>query len=391
MLDHTAPTTTGATSSQGKPLRIALAHDWLVIARGGEQVLEAIAQTISSRGHKLTSVYTMADNGASIGATIDTLPRVVSGVGKLPEANGDLRRWLFPLYPLAVSQLSRQLARDHAQEPIDLLISTSSAAIKGLRAPSGVPHVCYCHSPARYAWSQRGDYSQGSLLRRIGLGLYAPHFQRWDRRTASNVTHFFANSTHIATRIADCYSRHSQVLHPPVRTDYFTPDSSVQRDAFVLVVCALEPYKRVDAAIEAAHAAKRQLVVVGTGSDMPRLRELAKRKNVIFSGKINDASLRDHYRRAHALLYPQVEDFGITAVEAQACGTPVIALGRGGALDTVIDHQTGLLLPDHAAFPGAMRRCPHKPHACRANAVRFSTERFKQRFVNLMQGLGLGI
>ncbi len=372
-----------------QPLRIALAHDWTVVARGGEQVLEAIARTLAHRGHTLTHLYTMADNGAAIGPVIDTIPRVVPPVGRLPGAAGKLRRWMFPLYPLAVEQLSQQLAHSHASEPIDLLISTSSAAIKSLRAPMGVPHLCYCHSPARYAWSQQSDYSQGSLMRRLGLGLYSPFFRRWDRATANRSDVMLANSSHIASRIARVYGRHADVLHPPVRTDYFTPDPSVNREPHLFVVSALEPYKRVDAAIDAAMRANRPIRIAGAGSDERRLRAHAARlgRDVTFLGRISDEQLRNELRCAHALLYPQTEDFGITAVEAQACGTPVIALAKGGALDTVNDPSCGLLVPTLDAFASAIGRVHHDPHACRANALRFSEKRFEQQFIQLAQPL----
>lgn len=370
-------------------MRIALAHDWTVIARGGEQVLEAIARTLTDRGHTLTHLYTMADNGASIGPVIDTLQRVVPPVGRLPGAAGSLRRWMFPLYPLAVDQLSHQLACAHRREPIDLLVSTSSAAIKSLCAPPGVGHLCYCHSPARYAWSQRHDYSRGSLLRRLGLGIYSPYFRHWDRATSARADVMLANSSHIATRIASAYHRHAEVLHPPVRTGFFTPDPSVQREPHVFVVSALEPYKRVDAAIDAAAASGRPLRIAGTGSDEPRLRAHAARTGhpITFLGRIDDEQLREEFRCAHALLYPQTEDFGITAVEAQACGTPVIALAKGGALDTVSDPDTGLLVPNLDAFASAINRVRHDPSACRANALWFREKRFARRFIELAQSV----
>lgn len=301
----------------------------------------------------------------------------------MPGADGPLRRWMFPLYPLAVGQLSARLAEDHARAPIDLVVSTSSAAIKSLRTPPGVPHLCYCHSPARYAWSQRADYAQGSLLRRLGLAAYSPWFRCWDRRTASRATLMLANSAHIASRIARCYGREAAVVHPPVRTGFFTPDASVHRERFVFVVSALEPYKRVDAAIDAALRADRPLIIAGTGSDEPRLRakQAGADRLVRFVGRINDDQLRDYLRRAHCLLYPQTEDFGISAVEAQACGTPVVALARGGALDTVDDPASGLLVPTLESLPSAIHRVMHNPVACRANALRFSEERFAQRFL----------
>ncbi len=295
---------------------------------------------------------------------------------------------MFPLYPVAVGQLSRRLAQLHAEQPIDLVVSTSSAAIKALEPPPGVPLVCYCHSPARYAWAQTGDYARGSLLRGLGLRAYGPIFRAWDRATATRPALLLANSTHIAARIQACWGREARVLHPPVRTDFFTPDAGVDRESFLFVVSALEPYKRVDVAIDIAAKAGRPLLIAGTGSDEARLRAHARAQrgsaDVSFLGRIDDVKLRDHLRRAYALLYPQLEDFGITAVEAQACGTPVIALARGGALDTVSDPRTGLLVPRLDDMADAVGRVQHDPGACRRHALKFSEERFSERLVTLL-------
>lgn len=381
------------------PLRIALAHDWLVGMRGGERVLEAIAIALAPH-HSITSLYTMFDDHRPLSPHLDALPKHTSPIGRLPAAPR-LRRWLLPLYPAAVAALSRRLARDHAREPIDLLISTSSAAVKGLRAPPGVPHLCYCHTPARYLWSQAEQYAGG--LRGLGLRLLRAPLQNWDGRTASHVTRFLANSTHTQIEITRCYNRPSEILFPPVRTDYFTPADAPAADAFWLAVGALESYKRFDAAIEAACIAGARLLIVGTGSDEPRLRRLAA-PHVTFLGRVGDDRLRDLYRAARLLIFPQVEDFGIVAVEAQACGCPILARAAGGALDTVIDGKTGahfhwkpahdsvaphlasderLLLDALARVP---QRCEATTAACRRNAERFSREAFAAGLLRAVAG-----
>ncbi|MEZ6164605.1 MAG: hypothetical protein R3B67_09240 [Phycisphaerales bacterium] len=155
-------------------MRVALAHDWLVGYRGGEMVLDAIARLLLSQGHTISRIYTMFDNAAPLSPTLDALPRATSALNRYPES---LRRWLLPRYPAAVAELGRALARDHAREPIDLLISTSSSAIKSIAPPAGVPHLCYCHSPARYLWSQTDSYASPDLkgrLRALGLASFAP-------------------------------------------------------------------------------------------------------------------------------------------------------------------------------------------------------------------------
>lgn len=379
-----------ASSSSSPPFpRIALAHDWIVALRGGERVLAAIADALPHPPHHL---YTLFHNHTPISPAIDGAPSTASLLNHAPQS---LRRWLLPAYPAAVAQLSRGLANDHRRHPIDLLISTSSVAIKALRPPPGVPHICYCHTPARYLWTQTNAYATPDAvgrLRAAGLIVCKSPLQRWDRRTASvsagRVTTFIANSTHTQRLIRTAYDRDSTVIHPPVRTDFFTPDPSIAREDFLLIVSALEPYKRVDLSIEAAALAGRPLVIIGAGSHEPALRALARtRPNIAFLGRAPDDTVRDHMRRAHAFLMPQTEDFGITAVEAQSCGCPVIAAAAGGALDTVLDQQTGVLVqrPGPRALADALDRLPPSPHEpCRVNALRFSPNRFRTRLLDTL-------
>ncbi len=362
-----------------RPARIALAHDWLVARRGGELVLDALAALIE-RDHTISALYTLCANGEPISENIDRLSVVHSPIQRLGGA-GPLRRWMLPLFPSAVASLSRRLARDHEIEPIDLLISSSSCAIKGLRPPPGVPHLCYCHAPARYVWNHRRESSQGSLLRSLALRAYGPRFRAWDRSSSCNVTRFLANSDHTANMIKSAYARDSITVHPPVRTDLFTPDPSTNREDFWLVVSALEPYKRADLAIEAARRSRERLVIVGTGSVERQLRASAP-SNVVFKGRLDDDQVREMYRTARGLLFPQVEDFGIVAVEAQACGCPVVARRAGGALDTVIDATTGAFFddPDPEQLLRAMSDAPKDcDDECAANAQRFSIAQFESR------------
>lgn len=368
--------------------RVALAHDWLVGLRGGELVLDRLARLARDRLDP-AGLWTMFDDGRPLTPAIDALPKRVSPLSRLPAG---ARRWLLPAYPLAVRALSRSLARAHAERPIDLLVSTSSAAIKGLRSPVGVPHLCYCHAPARYLWSRRADYAD-STARRTGLALCGPALRRWDARTNDRVTRFVANSAHTAAEIRRVYGRDADVVHPPVRTGYFTPDPAVEREGFWLVAGALEPYKRTDLAIEGALRAGRPLVVAGDGSDAPRLRRLASGSHKIeFLGRVPDERLRDLYRRARLLLFPQVEDFGIVSPEAQACGCPVVARRAGGALDTVIEGGTGAFFDDPTpeALIAAAARCPGDAAACRANAERFDERLFDARLLAIIDDLLAG-
>jgi len=375
---------------------VALAHDWLVGMRGGERVLEALAGLLLGRGARPT-LYTMFDDGTPHASAIDSLDRRVSPLDRVPGGSGRARRWMLPAYPLGVRALSRRLALDHARDPIGLVVSTSSAAIKGLGAPVGVPHLCYCHSPARYAWSQGSEYGPTWTARGLGLRAVGPWFRRWDRRTASNVTRFVANSTHTAQEVRRCYGREARVVHPPVRTGYFTLDHTVEREGFWLYAGALEPYKRVDLAIEAAKRAGVELVVVGDGSDRERIRQHGACARVRMLGRVEDVVLRDLYRRAKLLIMPQIEDFGIVAVEAQACGCPVLARGSGGALDTVVESETGALFdtPDPESVVLASGRVPQgNDSRIREHAERFGEGAFVrgiEREIRLLAPWALGM
>ena len=335
------------------PTRIAFAHDWLVARRGGELVLEALLAAAQTLGES-TCLYTLfSRDRVSIGPLTDAIDREVSTLSSLPAS---MRRWLMPLYPLGTAQLGRRLRAQQRTRPVDLLISTSSAAIKAMRPPPGVPHLCYCHSPARYVWARSNDYRAGprptisGRARELGLGIIGGPYRRWDRRTARDgrVTAFLANSSHTASQIHRCYGINADVLHPPVRTTFFTPDPTIPRGTHWLVVAALEPYKRIEDAIRAAALAGSPLEIVGTGSDEPRLRALSAemKADVRWLGHLSDHGVRDAYRRAAVLLFPQIEDFGIVAVEALACGTPIAARRAGGAVDIIdvsAEPSTGVL------------------------------------------------
>lgn len=376
MVDHFRPT---LAKPAHRTRRVALVHDWLCGYRGGEAVLDAIVRCLVP-DHEIVGLFVMFDDGRPLTPAVDALRHVVSGLGRLPLASTGLRRHLLPLYPVAVGQLSKALAREHAKKNIDLVLSTSSAAVKGVRPPNLVPHVCYCHAPARYVWSLQDEYARGSIVRRLGLRVFGSRFRRWDLDTAGHVSTFIANSSHTRREIYRCYERDSLILFPPVRTEFFCTDPGVPREDFWLVVSALEPYKRIDLAVEAANKSGHELRIAGQGSQRATLERLAG-PSVRFLGRVDDMALRDLYRRARVLLFPQVEDFGIVAGEAQSCGLSVVARRAGGALDTVVEGITGAFFdePTSDGMLGAIARCPVKNEAaCVENASRFSEEAFAQ-------------
>lgn len=368
MIDRKETSRNAAGCDSHRP-RIALAHDWLVGLRGGEFVLDRLARLYGP-----TALYTLVNDHRPLTDAIDACDVRTSPLQRLPGAAGRWRRWYLPFMPWAVERIP--------VEPCDLLISTSSAVMKSIRPPDGVPHLCYCHSPARYFWDQTDDYAIGSAggLRHVGLRLMRTRFQRWDRRTAARVTRFLANSRHTAARIDRFYGREAAVVHPPVRTNFFTHDPGLPREDWLLIVSALEPYKRVDLVIEAAKRAGCELKIIGRGSQSAALRAMAG-TGIEFLGRVSDQVMRDHYRRAAAFVFPQLEDFGITAVEAQATGCPVIAFAAGGALETVTE-ETGVFFGEQSvdSLVDAVKRFFDgpviSPSRCRANAERFSESRF---------------
>ncbi len=321
-----------------------------------------------------------------------------------------LRRWMLAAYPLAIRELGGRLADLHRARAIDLVVSTSSSAIKGLRTPQRsdgagrVAHVCYCFAPARYLWSQAGAYGRGgsasALARSMALRVMGPCLRAWDRRTSANVTRFVGISRHIVREIERCYGRSAGLVHPPTRTGFFTALPCGERDAalpagiepgYWLYMGALEPYKRADLAIEAALAAGERLMIAGSGSEIDSVRAQAG-AGVRVLGRVSNEALRALYRHARLLVFPQVEDYGIVAVEALACGCPVLARGAGGAQDIVDSPEVGTMFEgeDVGAIVAASARVPARPGceaACRARAEALDERAFDARMLAVVRSM----
>lgn len=361
-----------ATDQPAAGRRVVLVHDWLTGMRGGEHVLEAICRIFPS-----ADLYTLVHVPGAVSQTIEGRRIRTSAIQRLPQAARRYRHYL-PLFPAAIEWFDLDDA--------DLVVSTSHCAAKSVVRTGRAVHLCYCHSPMRYAWDQFDAYFGEERLGRLGsqaARLVMARLARWDRETAHRVDHYVANSRYVAGRIARYYNRDATVLHPPVNTTFFTPDATTPSPAF-LVVSALVPYKRLDLVVDAATRAALPLIIVGDGPDRARLEARAGR-TVQFAGAVEGEALRAHYRAARAVLLPGEEDFGIAPVEAMACGRPVIALGRGGALETVIPGVTGVLVdePSVEAFADAMSSFDpdaFDPAAIRRHAETFSPDRFDRGF-----------
>jgi glycosyltransferase involved in cell wall biosynthesis len=361
-------------------VKVALVHDWLTGMRGGEKVLDAICELFPD-----APLFTLLYVKGSVSPRIEARPITASLVQSLPGASRFYRH-LLPLYPWLVEGFDL--------DGFDLVISSSHCAVKSVIAPRAV-HVCYCHSPMRYAWDQFPEYFGSSQVGAAASRILRPvmaSLARWDASTAARPDRFLANSQYVAGRIGRYYNRRSAVVYPPVDTDYYRPSGDVPAPSApnFVVVSALVPYKRVDLAVAACRKAGVRLRVAGRGPELERLQHLGG-TDVEFLGWRSDDEIRQLYREASAVLLPGVEDFGMVPVEAQACGIPVVALDAGGARETVVDGRTGVLVGNRSvdAFAAGLTRAlqtKFDKDAIRQNALRFSRDRFLSEFQQAVDG-----
>lgn len=372
------------------PGGVALVHDWLNGMRGGERCLELLAKEWPE-----APIYTLLYKPEAVSAAIRAHRVVESRLGRIPGFR-EKYRWFLPLFPGAIEAM-------RAPEGTRLVVSTSHCVAKGFKKPSGARHLCYCFTPMRYAWGFGEEYFGRGLKRRaveVALG----RLRKWDAESAGRVDRFVAISGYVRERIEKHYGRRASVVYPPVNTGFYTPaeDAEAARrgaaealaaggmdaaeagrvagEGYDLVVSALVPYKRIDLAVEAARATGRTLVVAGAGSELGRLRAGAP-ECVKFAGRPDDSGVRALYRGCRCLVFPGEEDFGIVPLEAMACGRPVVAYGKGGALETVKEGASGLFFGEQTAdaLSDALARADAadwNPAAIRAHAEPFGEERF---------------
>ena len=360
--------------TEGKKMKIAIVCDWLVTYAGAEKVLEQMLNAFPEAD--LFALVDFIEPGKR--GFIKDKHVITSFIQNLPKAKKKYRNYL-PLMPLAIEQL------DVTQ--YDVVISSSHCVAKGVITSPNQIHISYVHSPVRYAWDLQHQYLRESGLTKGIKGWLAKlilHYIRlWDYRTSNNVDYFIANSKFIAKRIWKCYRREADVIYPPVDVQGF--EFCEQKEDFYLTASRMVPYKKMDLIVEAfSKMPDKKLIVIGDGPDFVKIKTKAA-KNVTLMGYQPFEVLKNHMQRAKAFVFAAEEDFGITPVEAQACGTPVIAFGKGGALETVrgVDKEnpTGVFFVEQtvASIQNAVKRFEKEKFSCadcRKNAERFSDERF---------------
>ena len=357
-------------------MKVAIVHDWLVTYAGAERVLEQLINIFPD-----ADLYSMVDFLKPENREfIKNKPVHTSFIQKLPKANKKYRSYL-PLMPLAVEQFDLR--------GYDLIISSSHCVAKGVITGPDQKHICMCYSPVRYAWDLQGQYLKEAGLDKGLKGWIAKlilHYVRlWDLRTANGVDEFIAISKYIQRRIWKVYRRESTVIYPPVNVDAFTLHE--EKEEFYLTASRMVPYKKMDLIVEAfTKMPDKKLVVIGDGPDYEKIKAKAG-KNITLMGYQPFEVLKDYMQRAKAFVFAAEEDFGITPIEAQACGTPVIAFGKGGALETIVgierDNATGLFFHEQTleSICVAINRFELIkdmifPKNCRKNAQKFSNKNF---------------
>jgi glycosyltransferase involved in cell wall biosynthesis len=352
-----------------KPQRVALVHDWLVSWRGGEKVLQAMAALFPQ-----APIYTLFHHQPLTQTYLEGHHIQASFLNTVPGAK-ERHRWFLPAMPWAISRI--KIAN------VDLVISSSHCVAKSVRIPAGAKHLSYVHAPMRYMYDRFDDYfgpGRSSLATASAARFLRPALQKWDQRS-HQVDRFLANSKHVQSQIRERYVRESRVLYPPVDLDRFLKTTQTPgRGHYFLCLGALAPYKRIDLAIEAFRGLAHELWIGGSGQSRHWLASLPP--NVKALGQVSDADLPDLYANCRALIFPGVEDFGITPLEAQAAGRPVVALAQGGALET-LTRQTGMFFHEQsvASLRQAVRdfeafETQFDPSAARRQAARFSLASF---------------
>lgn len=342
-------------------MKVAIVHEWLTVYGGSERVVEAIHELFPE-----APIYTLVYDEKNMPERFKEYDIRTTFVQKLPFAKKKYSNYL-PLMPLAFETLDLT--------EYDLVLTSSTACAKGIITRSDAVQICYCHTPMRYAWEFYYEYTRNmNKLKRMVIAFFMYKMRIWDRLAADRVDYFIANSNYIKGRIAKYYRRDSEVIFPPVNTHlyYIAP-----KEEIYLVVSRMVQYKRIDLAVQAFNKLGLPLIVIGAGAEEKKLRAMAK-DNIKFMGRLSDEEITSYYAKSKAFIFPGEEDFGITPIEAQASGTPVIAYGRGGALDTVVDGKSGVLFHEQSvdALVEAVRVFEKQGVSWNAEQIKNHTQQF---------------
>ena len=364
-------------------LSIALVHDWLNTLGGAERVLSVWTEMFPD-----APIHTLIYNKKNLKDLFPEEKIIPSRLHRLPGVRHYYRK-LLSMMPRAFEEFD--------MSGFDIVLSSSSCCAKGILTSSSTFHASYVHSPMRYAWDLYPEYLHNcGRLTRFAMRQTMPRIRAWDQASANRVDCFLCNSREVARRIWKVYRRKAQVIHPPIETDFFTPDSTQSEsrgselgEAY-LVFGRLISYKRIDLAIEACNRLNRPLDIIGSGPELSRLKSMAG-PTVRFHGFLPDKEIRNTYRRCRALLFPGLEDFGMIPLEVQSCGRPVIAYGCGGALETVVQGKSGLLF-SHQSVDSLIKAIeefesmPWIPMLMRENAEKFSRNKHKELILKALKG-----
>jgi len=354
-------------------MKIAIVHDWLTNMGGAERVILAFHEIFPD-----APIYTSVYNPDKLPEEFRKMDIRTSFIQKLPRAKTKYNMYL-PLMPTAFEQFDLS--------EYDVVLSSSSSCAKGVITRADTLHICYCHTPMRYAWDFYHEYKQNApKWQKKFIPFLMNYIRMWDRLTADRVDYFIANSNAVARRIKKHYRRDAVVINPPVNVDFYTPKD--EDEDYFLIVSRLVEYKRIDIAIEAFNDLGLPLIIIGDGPEKSKLQSLAK-SNIKFLGRLPDEEVKEYYAKCRAFIFPGEEDFGITPLEAQACGRPVIAFGKGGVLDSVIDGVTGIYFKEQTkeSLCEAVIKFNNKSfdkNIIRKSAERFDVKNFKTKIYNFI-------
>jgi len=355
-------------------MKTAIVHDWLIRQRGGEKVLQHIADLYPE-----ADIYTLFCDKSNISSDLASRKIFTSWLQYIPFVE-KIYPFLLPFFPGAIRQFDLS--------DYDLVISSSHCVAKGFKRDKSKIHACYCHTPMRYAWQFQKEYFKGKWYGGFAVW-FLNRLKSWDLKSAENVSYFCANSQEVQKRIKDIYGRDSEVIHPPL--DLISDNALSEEREFYLVISALVPYKRIDLAVGVFNDLGLPLKIIGTGPCSKELKDKAK-ANIEFLGWVDDKTIEDYYSKAKAFIFPGLEDFGITPLEAQSYGCPVIAYGKGGALETVVQLKTGVFFKEQTIEGlreaiNTAEQTSFDKELIRKHALEFRGEVFDEKFKQWIDGI----